>query len=305
MTISPIRESLLTTSGRGLRHDILPMRLYHKAKRLGVWDPRSIDFTQDIQDWQNFTDGERESILRLTALFQAGEECVTLDLLPLVMTIARENRLEEEMFLTTFLWEEAKHTEFFRRFLDEVAHDSSDLSRFHKATYRQIFYEELPQAMNALLTDQSLEAQIRASVTYNMIIEGVLAETGYHSYYNMLERNNVMPGLRQGVGLLKRDESRHIAYGVYLISRLVAQKPALWEQVEQHMNRLLLLSLNMINENYEDYADIPPEEIPFGETAEAYLTYATTQYTKRMSRIERARSQSLEQVEQVDLEEEE
>lgn len=305
MTISPIRESLVTTSGRGLRHDILPMRLYHKAKRLGVWDPRSIDFTQDIQDWQSFTDGERESILRLTALFQAGEECVTLDLLPLVMTIARENRLEEEMFLTTFLWEEAKHTEFFRRFLDEVAHDSSDLSRFHKATYRQIFYEELPQAMNALLTDQSLEAQIRASVTYNMIIEGVLAETGYHSYYNMLERNNVMPGLRQGVGLLKRDESRHIAYGVYLISRLVAQKPALWEQVEQHMNRLLLLSLNMINENYEDYADIPPEEIPFGETAEAYLTYATTQYTKRMSRIERARSQSLEQVEQVDLEEEE
>lgn len=296
MTISPARETLITTSGRGLRHEILPMRLYHKAKRLGTWDPRSIDFTQDIQDWQNFTDAERESVLRLTALFQAGEECVTLDLLPLVMTIARENRLEEEMFLTTFLWEEAKHTEFFRRFLDEVAHDTSDLSRFHKATYRQIFYEELPQAMNALLTDHSLEAQIRASVTYNMIIEGVLAETGYHSYYNMLERNNVMPGLRQGVGLLKRDESRHIAYGVYLISRLVAQKPELWEHVELHMNRLLALSLNMINENYEDYADIPPEEIPFGETAEAYLAYATTQYTKRMARIERARTQTLEQV---------
>ncbi|MGH2506514.1 MAG: R2-like ligand-binding oxidase [Ktedonobacteraceae bacterium] len=304
MTISPIHETLLTTSGRGLHHEILPMRLYHKAKRLGIWDPRSIDFTQDIQDWQNFTDSERESILRLTALFQAGEECVTLDLLPLVMTIARENRLEEEMFLTTFLWEEAKHTEFFRRFLDEVAHDTSDLSRFHKPTYRKIFYEELPQAMNALLTDQSLEAQIRASVTYNMIIEGVLAETGYHSYYNMLERNNVMPGLRQGVALLKRDESRHIAYGVYLISRLVAQKPALWEHVEQHMNRLLLLSLNMINENYEDYTDIPPEEIPFGETAEAYLTYATSQYTKRLARIERARTQTLEQVEQVNQEEE-
>jgi ribonucleoside-diphosphate reductase beta chain len=304
MTISPARETLLTTSGRGLRHETLPMRLYHKAKRLGVWDPRSIDFTQDIQDWQNFTDGERESILRLTSLFQAGEECVTLDLLPLVMTIARENRLEEEMFLTTFLWEEAKHTEFFRRFLDEVAHDTSDLSRYHKPSYRKLFYEELPEAMNALLTDQSLEAQIRASVTYNMIIEGVLAETGYHSYYNMLERNNVMPGLRQGVALLKRDESRHIAYGVYLISRLVAQKPELWEQVEQHMNRLLLISLNMINENYEDYADIPPEEVPFGETADAYLAYASSQYTKRLTRIERARTQTLEQVEQVDQEEE-
>ncbi len=36
--------SFTTTGVRGLRHDILPMRLYHKAKKLGVWDPRTIDF---------------------------------------------------------------------------------------------------------------------------------------------------------------------------------------------------------------------------------------------------------------------
>ncbi|HEU5374045.1 MAG TPA: R2-like ligand-binding oxidase, partial [Ktedonobacteraceae bacterium] len=225
-----------------------------------------------------------------------GEECVTLDLLPLVMTVAREQRLEEEMFLTTFLWEEAKHTEFFRRFLDEVAHETSDLSSYHTASYRQLFYEELPQAMNALLTDASPEAQIRASVTYNMIVEGVLAETGYHSYYNMLERNNVMPGLRQGIGLLKRDESRHIAYGVFLISRLVAQKPELWEQVEQHMNRLLLLALGIVNETFEETRELAPEEIPFGFQVEEYLNYATTQFTKRMARIERARTQTIEQI---------
>ena len=293
---SPVHESFVTTSERGLRHDILPMRLYQKAKRLGIWDPNSIDFSQDVQDWQRFTDEEREAIVSLTALFQAGEEGVTLDLLPLIMAVAREHRLEEEMFLTTFLWEEAKHTEFFRRFLDEVAHDASDLSRYHTPSYRTIFYEELPRTMNALLTDTSPEAQVRASVTYNMIIEGVLAETGYHSYYNMLERNNVMPGLRQGVGLLKRDEARHIAYGVFLISRLVAEHPELWEIVEQEMNRLLMLALNLVNETFADTADLSPEEIPFGFQAQEYLDYATTQFTKRLSRIERARHQTLEQV---------
>ena len=259
---SPIHEKFITTSGGGLRHDILPMRLYHKAKRLGVWDPRSIDFSQDIQDWQHFSDEEREAILNLTALFQAGEEGVTLDLLPLILAVAREQRLEEEMFLTTFLWEEAKHTEFFRRFLDEVAHDHSDLSRFHTPSYRALFYEELPKAMNALLTDTSAEAQLRASVTYNMIVEGVLAETGYHTYYNMLERNNVLPGLRQGIGLLKRDESRHIAYGVYLISRLVAQQPDLWKIVEQEMNRLLIFALGVVSESSEDSLDLPPKNSP-------------------------------------------
>lgn len=291
-----IHEKFVTTSGGGLRHDILPMRLYHKAKRLGTWDPRSIDFTRDRRDWENFNDNEREAILSLTALFQSGEEGVTLNLLPLIMTVAREQRLEEEMFLTTFLWEEAKHTEFFRRFLDEVAHDTSDLARFHTPSYRALFYEELPTAMNALLTDSSPAAQLRASVTYNMIIEGVLAETGYHSYYNMLERNNIMPGLRQGVGLLKRDESRHIAYGVFLISRLVAQQPDLWEVAEQQMNRLLVYALGVVNESFQERMDLPPEQMPFGFQAQEYLDYATTQFTKRLARIERARAQTLEQI---------
>ncbi len=223
-TASVVHTSFKTTSPVGLRHDILPMRLYHKAKRLGVWDPRSIDFTQDILDWQRCTQIEKESLISTTALFVSGEESVTLDLLPLMMAVAREGRIEEEMFLTTFLWEEAKHTEFFRRFLDEVAHDSSDLTRYHGPSYHKLFYEELPKTMYTLLEDSSPRAQVIASVTYNMIVEGVLAETGYHGYFNMLDRGNIMPGLKQGLGYLKRDESRHIAYGVFLISRLVGTR---------------------------------------------------------------------------------
>src|SRR5947209_14623575 len=117
MTMTHItHQAFATTSAQGLRHDILPMRLYHKAKKLGIWDPRTIDFSQDMLDWQRCTDEGKEALVQLTALFQAGEEGVTLDLLPLMLIIAQEGRLEEEMFLTTFLWEEAKHTEFFRRF---------------------------------------------------------------------------------------------------------------------------------------------------------------------------------------------
>ncbi|MCB0259558.1 MAG: ribonucleotide-diphosphate reductase subunit beta, partial [Calditrichaeota bacterium] len=97
------------------------MRLYHKAKKFGIWNPQDIDLQRDREDWQSLSDLEKEVLLHLTALFQGGEEAVTLDLLPLIMVIAKERRIEEELYLTTFLWEEAKHTEFFRRFLDEVA----------------------------------------------------------------------------------------------------------------------------------------------------------------------------------------
>ena len=121
----PIRQELQTTGRLGLRADSLPMRLYEKAKRHGVWDPAAIDFTQDAADWATLAELERETLVSLTSLFQAGEESVTLDLLPLMLAVAREGRLEEELFLTTFLFEEGKHTQFFRRFLDEVVGTSA------------------------------------------------------------------------------------------------------------------------------------------------------------------------------------
>jgi ribonucleoside-diphosphate reductase beta chain len=44
------------------------------------------------------------------------------------------------------------------------------------------------------------------------------------------------PATRRGVQLLKQDESRHIAYGIYLISRLIAEDASLWDVAEAQMN---------------------------------------------------------------------
>ncbi|MDF2856187.1 MAG: ribonucleotide-diphosphate reductase [Neobacillus sp.] len=95
-------RKILTTSSRGLLEDSFPYRLFQKAKRLGTWNPTDIDFSQDQKDWETLNAEQQSDILRLIAQFQAGEEAVTLDLLPLIMAIAKEGRLEEEMFLTTF-----------------------------------------------------------------------------------------------------------------------------------------------------------------------------------------------------------
>jgi ribonucleoside-diphosphate reductase beta chain len=247
--------------------------------------------------WQRCSDGEKQTLLLLSSIFQAGEESVTLDLLPLIMVVAQDGYLEEEMYLTTFLWEEAKHTEFFRRYLDEVAQEHGDLHQYHTPSYRRIFYEELPQTMHALLTDPSPKAQLQASITYNMIVEGVLAETGYRAYFNMLDRNNIMPGLKQGIRLIKQDESRHLAYGVFLISRLVAQNKSLWPFVEQQMNTLLVPAYGVVTELFEGSEG--REDLPFGLRMEEYLNYATVQFSKRFARIERAREQTLEQLYQI------
>lgn len=282
------------TTTRGLNRDLPPMRLYEKAKRLGIWNPSEIDFGKDKADWAALRDEEKDLIWRLLAMFVSGEEAVTLDLLPLIRTVAREGRLEEEMFLTTFLFEEAKHTDFFRRFLDEVTDAPADLSRYHTENYRVIFYQALPKALLALETDSSPAAQIRASVTYNMVVEGVLAETGYHAFFTMLERNDLMPGLRKGIGLLKQDESRHIAYGVYLLSRLVSENPDLWDELQLQMNSLLPNAIGVIGDAFASY-----EVVPFGLVEEDFINYAMDQFSKRSERLEKARGASLEEINRV------
>lgn len=292
MSQTTLRDGFQTTSARGLDRGLLPMRLFAKAKRHGVWNPADLDLTRDRQDWLALDDLQRDVLLRLTSLFQAGEESVTLDLLPLIQVIAAEGRLEEEIFLAAFLWEEAKHVDLFRRFLDEVAQESGDLSRYHSPSYRQIFYDELPRALARLREDPSPEAQADASVTYNLIVEGVLAESGYHGYYQILERNGLMPGMLQAVGNLERDESRHLAYGVFLLSRLVAEHgEPLWRRIEQRMGELLIPALGIIHETFEPY-----ESMPFGLVLEDFTDFAMIQFQRRLSRIEKAQHQSLEQV---------
>jgi len=267
----------------GIDRDSPAFRLYEKAKRLGVWDPAAIDFTTDREHWASLADDERDLLLRSCTLFLAGEESVVLDLLPLMDVIGKEGRLEEELFLTAFLWEEGKHTEFFRRFLDDVAGAHGDLTRFCRERYRELFHDELPRAMSALHEDPSPHAQARALVTYTLIVEGVLAETGYHAFFTALESRSLLPGLREGLALVKRDESRHIAYGVYVLTRLIRDDPAVWDTVEARLEELGPLALDVANETFAGYRPIP-FDLPI------LVPYAAQQLEKRRARIASVRT---------------
>ncbi|MCP3740372.1 R2-like ligand-binding oxidase [Rossellomorea sp. BNER] len=283
------KRTILTTSSRGINEDSLPFRLYQKAKKFGVWNPSDIDFSQDAKDWVALSDDQRYEVLRLISQFQAGEEAVTLDLLPLIMAIAKEGRLEEEMYLTTFLFEEAKHTEFFRLALNAIG-EKGDLSIYLTETYQKIFYELLPNTMNRLIHDASPEAIAEAATVYNMFVEGVLAETGYYTFYQSLEKVGIMPGLLKGIGLLKKDESRHIGYGTFLLQRLISEHDHLFELVVNKMEELKPYSIRL----NEESSDLP--ETTFGVSREETLNFSLKQLSIRMEVLARARGKKIEDI---------
>jgi ribonucleoside-diphosphate reductase beta chain len=102
-----------------------------------------------------------------------------------------------------------------------------------------------------------------------------------------------MPGLCAGLVHIKRDESRHIAYGVYLLSRLVAEDHSVWDVIEQRMEELRPLTEAIIRSGYQGY----PDGInPFGLRVGEFSDYAANQFRKRFERISKARTRTLAEI---------
>src|SRR4030081_2694522 len=141
-----IRTHSQSINAGALNWSSLPLRLF-AGGNAKFWDPADIDFSRDRADWEQLTDEERDYALRLCAQFVAGEEAVTEDIQPFMAAMRAEGRLGGEMYLTQFAFEEAKHTQVFRMWLDAVG-VTDDLHGYLEPlpAYRQIFYEELPNS---------------------------------------------------------------------------------------------------------------------------------------------------------------
>ena len=271
----------------GLNWESLPLRLFAKGNKR-VWDPEDIDLSQDAEDWQKLDEEAHTRILRLCALFVAGEEAVTEDLLPFLSAMSAEGRLGDEMYLTQFLYEEAKHVQAFRRWLDAIG-VSEDLHSFVESNpgYRTLFYDELPSSLEALVSDPSPRNQVRASVTYNHIVEGSLALTGYYAWNHLCTVRGIFPGMRRIVRLIGDDERRHMAWGTFTCRRHVAGDDTNWDVVGERLEELLPHVLDAVdrsdtptqNPEFKRY-DLPPDEL---------VRYAQDRAVRRLGAIESAR----------------
>jgi ribonucleoside-diphosphate reductase beta chain len=288
--------------------------LFQRAKQL-AWDPAEIDFTQDAADWRSQDERLRRGVARLATTFMIGEEAVTLDIVPLLGAVSESGRVEETMFLTTFLGDEAKHAELFRTWFDALG-ESGSFDQYLTDTHREIFDVELPRAMGRLETDRSPEAFLDASLTYNHFVEGVLAMTGYWAWHRIFSMLNLFPGMRRGIELIQRDERRHLAYGTYLCRRIVAEHPETWSFVEHRMGELRGLGLDFVRDigaaffeefretaegNGQDFAQF---EVLANAMMDEFTQYGQQQLSKRLGAIQVARKQSVDDIETGTVEEE-
>jgi len=275
----------------GLNWDSLPLKLFAGGNAKS-WDPADIDFSRDRADWEKLADNERHLATRLCAQFIAGEEAVVEDIQPFISAMRAEGRLGDEMYLTQFAYEEAKHTQVFRLWLDAVG-IKDDLHCYldDLPAYRQIFYHELPACLDVLWTDASPAAQIRAAVTYNHVVEGMLALTGYFAWHRICVDRGILPGMQQLVRRIGDDERRHMAWGTFTCRRHVAADDANWTVFETRMNELIPLALQATEQAFNLY-----DPMPFDLTVEEFVHYANDKGMRRFGTISSARGRPLAEI---------
>ena len=262
------------------------MRLWEKAKLQGTWNPSEIDYAADRARWVALSGEVRDGLRYLCTLFRAGERAVTMHLAPLIHVVASEDRVEEVVYLSSFLWEEAKHLDLFNRFFADVCRDAGDEGQQDDA-YRTILDEELRNSMERLLTDNSPAAQVRASVTYHLVIEGVMAEAGYRLFELMTRESGGLPEMQRAITLLHRDESRHIAFGIYFLSRLISEhgRPA-YRALFDRMNELKPLTEAATRQFVRSLRGRG-----FTSDEDELIRWSRQQFETRMRRIAQARTQ--------------
>lgn len=194
------------------------------------WSAKNLDFTQDAIDWQEkHTDQQRRAILWNYAMFLDGEESVTVTLAPFLNAVPR---YEDRIYLATQIADEARHHVFFDRFLREVCHIGQDYQSTLEATrsqlswgYRQVF-TELDRVSDRLRrAPNSLPLLAQGVALYHLVVEGMLAHSGQHFLRDYSSKTGLFPGFSQGITMISRDESRHIAFGIQLLRELVTSKP--------------------------------------------------------------------------------
>ena len=276
----------------GLRMDSFPMKLFRKGNAK-FWNPEDIDFSADAGHIAEMTDDERHLTFVLASSFMAGEESVTQDIQPFMQAMAAEGRLADEAYLAQFAFEEAKHMQGFRLWFDAIG-ASGDLHSYTEEgdAYERIFRVEQPRALYALLDDPSPAAQIRASVTYNHVVEGMLALTGYFAWAKVCASRGILPGMQKLIKKIGDDERRHMAWGTFTCRRHVAADARNWDVVEQRMGELLEPAVALVTGLFS-HALSQGREIPFGITIEEMTAYAMEKATRRLESIRGAVGQDV------------
>ena len=279
-------DDVLAFIDRGIENMPSYMDLYRRWESQ-QWSVGDLDFSLDREDWLKATDLDRKATLWSHRLFFNGEERVTATLAPFVWAAPTP---EIEIFLSTQMVDEARHTVFFDRWWREVVGtESKDLKELlmeirpdTNEGYNTLFYERLPSTAQRMASNpKDFDAFVEGVTIYHIIVEATIALTGQRfELESMRELGTTDRGFYRGFTAVARDESRHVSFGIKVLQEAVRENP---ERFAPLIQRTLVECLPLVAGTLE-----PPDPTyitEFGHTESEILQFALESLNKRLRAI--------------------
>ena len=279
-------DDVLSFIDRGIENMPSYMDLYRRWESQ-QWAVADLDFSLDRQDWIESSDLDRKATLWSHRLFFNGEERVTSTLAPFVWAAPTP---EIEIFLSTQMVDEARHTVFFERWWrDVVGSDAKDMTALlaeirpnASVGYNTLFYDRLPATAQRLASNpKDADAFIEGIALYHIVIEATLALTGQRfELESMREQSLTDRGFYRGFTAVARDESRHVSFGIKVLQEAVREDAARFAPIIQ---RTLVECLPLISDTLD-----PPDPryiTEYGHTESEIVQFAFDSLNKRLRAI--------------------
>jgi ribonucleoside-diphosphate reductase beta chain len=197
------------------------------------WDAAAIDLEADARAWPELPVERRRRLTTLLAGFRVAEDSVAEHLVPFA---DRAEHVDTMMMWLFFLQrrDEDRHTQFFDRVAAEVLKLPGETPGERLAAARELvpdallelFETRLPALAEELATGR---AEILDGVAlYHMVLEGAVFSAGQRALLDDLA-DGVLPGVREGVERVEKDERWHVGFGVRCLTE--AQRPEILDGV--------------------------------------------------------------------------
>jgi ribonucleoside-diphosphate reductase beta chain len=181
------------------------------------WDPRAIDLAPDARAWPDLPDERRQRLTTLLAGFCVAEDAVAEHLRPFGEA-ANNSLVAWVLYLQRR--DEQRHSTMFDRIAAEVLGLSGDTAEERLGAAREhtpagvleLFEERLP-AMAGELAEGRIGVDAGIGL-YHMVLEGIVLLAGQRALLADLDEDGALPGVREGVDRVERDERWHIGFGL-------------------------------------------------------------------------------------------
>ncbi|MFD0885018.1 hypothetical protein ACFQ08_10710, partial [Streptosporangium algeriense] len=209
-------EDLDLASPEGASTGLPGARELYDRWEIQQWSVSGVEVVRDVPRLAELGAFTRRELLSALAELEIGESCVTRTLSALA---DHAPSTADQLYLCTQLADEARHVQFFQRYLFQAAQVTAadlepDGALGRVSGYGRVF-EPLLREFTGRVRERRGEpaAWYAALVHYHLVTEGILAAAGLRTLRTQARRYGLR-ALDEGLTNVTRDEARHLTFGL-------------------------------------------------------------------------------------------